>query len=492
MTYSTPESVGISSRDIADYIKILNDNGLCTHSLIIYRKGRIVFEKYWEPFDRDFLHRMYSVTKSFVSVAIGLLVSDGLISLDDPISKYFPEETKNQADKYMKGQTIRHMLMMSTAKPTVHWFDSKPSDRVAFYFANTDPISRPSGTIFSYDSNGSFILGSLVERLTGKTLMEFLRERVLNKIGFSEEAYMLKCPGGHSWSDSALICKPTDLLKMAVLCMNKGEYNGEQIIDRDYITAATSKQIDNFVFGTKNYSSFGYGYQFWRTYDNSFSFNGMGSQFAICTPDKDMVMVTTGDNQGYGEAGQIIFENYFRHVVRKAGDSAIPEDATAQAELDSLASSLKLLTANGEKTSPIADRINGVTYKMDDYNKMGLKSVCFRFENGGGVFCYENADGYKEIPFGMCENVFGKFPQKGYADGIGTIPSDVLYDCAASGAWVSENQLVIKVQIIDKYFGNLNVTAGFRDDGKLGIFMKKTAEDFLQQYDGFAGGEAVS
>jgi 16S rRNA (uracil1498-N3)-methyltransferase len=107
------------------------------------------------------------------------------------------------------------------------------------------------------------------------------------------------------------------------------------------------------------------------------------------------------------------------------------------------------------------------------------------------LFCYENEDGYKEIPFGMCENVFGKFPQKGYADQIGTVPSDKLYACAASGAWARDDQLIIKVQIIDDYFGNLNITAGFREDGKLGIFMKKTAEDFLQQYDGFAGGTAI-
>ncbi len=381
------------------------------------------------------------------------------------------------------------MLMMSTAKPTIHWFDYKPSDRVVFYFANTDPISRPSGTIFSYDSNGSFILGSLVERITGKKLLEFLRGRVLNKIGFSEEAFMLSCPRGHSRSDSAPLCKPTDLLKTAILCMQKGEWEGQQLLDRDYMTAATSRQIGNNVFGTLKYQSFGYGYQFWRTYDNSFSFNGMGSQFAICSPDKDMIMVTTEDNQGYVEAGQMIFENYFDMIVRPLSDTALPEDPEGASALDEYAKNLKLITVKGSKRSPIAEKVNGVVYNMG-FNKMGLKTVSFRFENEGGVFCYENESGYKEIPFGMCENVFGKFPQKGYADQVGTVSSDKLYDCAASGAWASENQLIIKMQIIDDYFGNLNITAGFREYGKLGLFMYKTAEDFLQQYEGFAGGNA--
>ena len=110
MNYQKPESVGIKSEWIKEYIESLENLGLCTHDIIIMRHGKIVFENYWAPFHKDYLHRMYSVTKSYVSLAIGCLEEEGKISLDDPIIKYFPKEMENQPDENMRNQTIRHML----------------------------------------------------------------------------------------------------------------------------------------------------------------------------------------------------------------------------------------------------------------------------------------------------------------------------------------------------------------------------------------------
>lgn len=168
LQYSMPEKEGIDSANILKYVKLLEDREVTTHSMIIMRHGKIVFEKYWEPFGPDFLHRMYSVSKSFTSLAIGFLEQDGVIGLDDPIIKYFPKELEGQDDENMKNQTIRHMLMMSTAKPAEGWMLERPDDRVAQYFQRKNPTTRPSGTVFQYDSTGSFILGALVERLTKK------------------------------------------------------------------------------------------------------------------------------------------------------------------------------------------------------------------------------------------------------------------------------------------------------------------------------------
>jgi len=184
ITYTTPESVGVKSENIERYIKRLEEKGLATHSMILAKGNEVFFEHYWEPFTADFQHRMYSVSKSFVALAIGFLEQDGLLDLDDPISKYFAEELKNQPDQNMHRQTIRHMLMMSTAKPPQDWFRAQPDDRVKFYFSNDDRESRPSGTIFQYDSTGSFVLCALVERITGKLFMEYLREKLFDEIAF--------------------------------------------------------------------------------------------------------------------------------------------------------------------------------------------------------------------------------------------------------------------------------------------------------------------
>lgn len=490
MNYSTPEKQGIRSADIKEYIEILENANLSTHDVIIMRHGKIVFEKYWEPFHKDFLHRMYSATKSFVALGIGFLEQDGLINLDDPIIKYFPHELKDQKDENLKNQTIRHMLMMSTAKTDRYWFASKPDDRVRFYFEHQGFDSRPSGTIFEYDSTGSFVLGALIEQISGKEFVEYLREKFLNKIGFSSDAYCLKCPGGHAWSDSALLCKPTDLLKVAQFCMNKGKWNGEQLLNENFVVAATSKQIDNNLYGHNYHHTQGYGYLFWRTFDNSFFFNGLGAQLAVCVPDKDMILVYNGDNQGQDvDSKCIIIDNFFRVIARRATDTELPENKQEQEELAEYVDDLKLFTAKGDKYSVLQEKINNVTYNLNP-NPMGIKTVKLCFDGTKGKFCYENESGYKELKFGFGENEFFPFPEEGYSDMVGTQKGNRLYSCAASAAWVSDYQLFIKVQIIDTYFGNANITIGFDKDLRMTIRMVSSAEDFLGEYRGFAMGES--
>lgn len=485
-----PEAAGIRSENILKFVDFLEQNRLQSHSLIISRGDDILFETYWDPFRSTDNHRMYSVTKSFVSIAIGFLEQDGLIDLDDPISKYFPKETENQTDPYMRNQTIRHMLMMSTAKKSGSWFDVRANDRVAGYFSLQEPQSRPSGTSFEYDSTGSFILCALVERITRKTLLDYLREKVLDKIGFSKCAHILKCPGGHSWGDSALLCTPMDLWKTARWTLNGGSWNGEQLLNSAYLRAATSKQVDNNPTGILDYNTYGYGYQFWRTRDNSYMCFGMGCQYAVCSPDTDMIMVCTADNQGIDKSDRVLINAWFDLVENTAEAAPLPENDEAYQKLLDRTKNLKLQTACGAFSSSFCEKINGVTYTMDA-NPMGITKMGFEFNENGGVWKYTNAQGDKELPFGIGHNEFAPFPETGYSDEIGgvTAPGN-RYHCAASAAWVEEQKLLLKVQIIDKYLGNLNITFGFRDD-MIGVRMVKTAEDFLDTYEGFAAGKAT-
>lgn len=490
MNYISPEQAGISSKAIKRYVEYLERMQLSTHDLIFMKGDNIFFEKYWAPFHKDFLHRMYSVSKSFVSLAIGFAEQDGLLKLDDKISKYFPDELKNQPDENTHNQTIRDMLMMSTARNPVNWFEARTDDRVRLYFEKDKGVCRPSGTIFEYDSPGSFVLGALVERLTGKPFMEYLREKMFDKIGVSKEAHCLKCPGGHSWGDSAVICKATDLLKVARFTMKKGNWNGEQILNETYITAATSKQIDNNFMGLNTFESQGYGYLFWRTYQNSYFFYGMGCQLAVCVPHKDLIMVYNGDNQGKGLSFAQIIDNFFAMIVDEMGDAPLCDDSAAQKELEAATADLKLMTAVGERTSDFAEKINGVTYRMDQ-NPMGITKMRVVLDGEEGRLEYTNAQGDKVLPFGMCENAFAKFPQEGYSKEVGSVfTKGHYYNCAASAAWVEPQKLFIKVQIIDEYFGTLNISLGYKEN-RLGVFMNKSAEDFLQEYEGFAGGVRV-
>lgn len=488
MKYASPESKGISSANIKKYIDILEEHNLSTHNVIIARGEDIVYEKYWDPFGPDYLHRQYSVSKSFVSLAVGFAEQDGLLSLDEPMIKHFPEELENQPDENLRNQTVRHMLMMCTAKGGGRGPTPETTDRVRHYFENDSMRSCPSGKLFDYDSPGSFILGALVERLTGKPFMEYLREKMFDKIGVSKEAYCLKSAGGHSWGDSAVLCTARDLLLVARFCLNNGAWNGEQILNKDYVIAATSKQVDNNIQNRVSLSNFGYGYLFWRTYDNSYFMNGMGCQFAICVPDKDIIMIYNGDNQGLDDAKEIVIGNFFRHIVRTAEENAIQENPGMLAQLTS--AKFKLRAAKGNAENDFAEKINGKVFVANE-NPMGITKFSLHFGKGKGTFQYTNAQGDKEFDFGICENVFGHFPQEGYGNEVTMQPtSGYLYKCAASAAWTDPQKLYMNVQIIDKYFGRLHIVFGFADENNVAVQMMKTAEYFLDEYEGWLGAKA--
>ena len=483
MRYATPESRGIPTEAIKRFIDHLNGSNLSTHNVIIARGDDIVFEKYWQPFNSEFLHRMYSVTKSFVAIALGFLQDEGRVDLDAPISRYFPEESAKSPDDNVRLQTVRQMLCMRTAYPkgSHNWFNQRCKDRVLEYFTDMTGVLYPAGTLFRYDSTGSFVLGALVERVTGMTLTEYLDMKLFKKLGI-EGAYMLTCPGGHSWADSALLMRPIDLVKVGRFMLNGGSWAGEQLLSRSFVEEATSNIVSTATYGFDNLAELGYGYLIWRTKNNSFFFNGMGCQFAICCPDKDIVFVYNGDNQGNDLAKSKVIDGFFDIVYNSITDGALPE---YQGEP---IGDQKLFSLGGDHTSPITERIGGKRYVLSP-NPMKISEFVLNFEGKRGNFTYVNETGQKTISFGFGENVFEKFPEEGYSDEVGSVPAPTnRYSCASSAAFPTESQLLIRTQIIDKYFGNLSILFSFRDEF-VALEMRKCAEDFLTEYSGIATGK---
>lgn len=489
ITYATPESRGVSSARIEEYLRHLEANHLAMHDVLIARGNDILSEVYYPPFEAGMPHRLYSVTKSFVALAVGFAIDDGLLSLDDPMSKYFAKELaalgeENNAEYGLHMQTVRNMLMMSTAKPAQNWFTVRADDRVRVYFENPLPARKP-GVIFEYDSSGTFVMGALVERLTGKTLMDYLREKMFDKIGVLDKPRALLCPGGHSWGDSAFLMPPTDLYRSLRFVANGGAWDGEQLISADFIKDATANLIStgNKVHMDEN----GYGYYIWRARGDGFYFNGMGCQFALYVPEKDLILVCNADNQGNNTAKDVILDGFYDIIVRHTVD-VLPEDKDDRDSLAAYTKTLKLHSAYGAASSPLAEKISGKTYTLSE-NRMGIKQFTLTFDGEGGVFAYENAQGHKEIPFGMCKNAFADFPEEGYSNLVGSERGDRLYHGAYSAAWKDEHTLWLKVQLIDDYFGNMDAVFAFADDGAtVKLNMNKTAEDFLNEYYGSATG----
>ncbi len=480
----TPESCGIESARILEFLEYLEDSGLVTHGLLMAKDDRVFTEAYWKPFNQDFCHRMYSQTKSYVGIAIGLLVEEGKLSLDDKVYDYFKDELEVIPSEYMQAQTVREMLTMTTATTKWDtWFTSAAKDRVQNYYAFNE-AKKPAGTTWYYDSAGSQILCSLVEKVSGKTFYDYLYEKVFCHLGTFKTATVLKARGGHSWGDSALVCTVRDMASFARMLMHGGTVDGKYIMSADYIKEATSPLRDCNETGFESITAQGYGYQIWGI-KKGFAFLGMGNQDTIVLPEQKLIFVITSDNQGFASSRQLIFQGYRHLVAKHVKDAPLPENPEDYKKLCDYIEKLKLASIKGEKTVPFAKEIEGKEFFAEE-NKLGIEKFSLHFDGEtGGELRYTNKSGAKILPFKLCENNFTTFPEEGYSDEMGGVRTKgFFYQCAVSGAWREEKKFRMLVRVIDRYFGNLCIDIAFKSPELCVFKAAKTAEDFFNEYQG--------
>ncbi len=479
----TPEQAGIPSDAILRFLDRLDAARLCMHSLIILRRGSIVAEGYWAPFCEGEPHRMYSSSKSVTSLAVGKLYDNGLIRLDDKIADYFPDKLPENPSPYTMAATIRDLLMMATQN-NENSYNNHDADWIWTFF-NSRANHMP-GSIFQYDTAATTVLCALVKRLTGKEFYEYLAPE-FDVIGISPGIDCIEYPGGGAWGGSGLLISTRDYAKITLLCQRMGDWNGRRLISEKYMRAATSKQID-ISHESRAGRSFrerpGYGYQFWMIAENGFKLSGMGSQSALVFPEQDLIVATTADNQGNGYEYEIDTAVY-EELLPALGEP-LPDGGTDYSRLQARLSSLTLATQWGDASTALSGQWSGKRYVMDK-NDMNISELTLSYDGNGGRFDYVNAQGRCSIAFGFGHNVEGKFPQTNYyGHRIGSCPGEK-YRCFASAGWVEPHKLILRVYLCDRYFGNMTAVFSFKGD-TVSVLMSKTAEWFLEEYQGFSCG----
>lgn len=481
--FATPAACGVPYQKVNDFLDAVEDRRIMLHGFAFLRGDNIFAEGYYAPIHKDFLHRMYSTSKSYTSMAIGALVAEGKIDLNDPVWKYFPDKMHDNLHPYVKETTLRNLLMMSTPFDRLTYGRYVPDWEYSFF--HYDPVICP-GTRFKYDTCATYMLDCIIERVTGKPFLDYLRDVCLREIGFSDEAFCIQSPDHRSWGGSGVIATLRDTVRFATLVKNRGVAHGKQLLPADYIDEATSNLIDNSnEFPTiTTTEGRGYGYQIWQTYENGFAFTGMGAQCAIILPHKDFVAVFYGDTQGEPNyAG--IFDLIKEHITDHIGN-AYEEDPNAQKALEDRLAKLKVPVPAGDARSTVADAINGKDYRIF-INPMQIQSLRFEFNGDTGVLKYKTLRGDKEIPFGIAQNVTFPFPEKHYYDYQINVPCSRELNAFASAVWTKENELLLRVYVIDNNLGNLKARFSFEGD-QIFIKMEKVAEWFMDEYEGVANG----
>ena len=466
---ATPESEGIPSASILRFFQALSGRDIPLHSFLLMRHDRVVCERYFSPYGPDTLHRMFSVTKSFVSLAVGLLCEEGKIALGDPVARFFPEYAAGQKTPALRELTIRDLLTMQTTHRMTSYKLAPCSDWVRSFF-ELEPDHRP-GTGFLYDTSASHVLAALVEKCAGKPLLDYLREKLLDRLSFSPNAFCLKDQKGVSQGGSGLMAVPYDLLRVMYVIEQGGRWQGSQLLPREYLRQAVARQVD--TWGKSSDFSQGYGYQIWRVSHGGFAFYGMGGQLCVCLPDKKLIFVTTADVQGVEGGVQLLFDAFWATVWASLSDGPLPEDPALQQELSRTVASGVLVHVRGAASSPLAPQIDGRVYRLDP-NPMGFRDLSLRFGKGCGTLRYRTEKGPCVLPFGIGHHAVCTFPQTEYR-------------CAVSGAWRDECTFALHAQLIDTCVGNIRLRLGFRGDA-VGLILHRYVENELPEYEGAAGG----
>lgn len=389
----------------------LEREGVCMHGFILSVGDEIKARAYYTPFREGQPHRMYSISKTMTALAIGILLGEGKVALDDHIVDYFRDYLPEKPDDRLMRLTIRDMLRMATCFRQTAYREGVDENWTKPFFTVT-PTHEP-GTVFNYDTGCSQVLSALVKRLSGMEVIDFLNERVFGPIRANDEKYWLRDPSGQCTGGTGLVMSLRDLHKVARLVMR----GGQGLIPRWFIDEMTRCHSVNLL-NTKREEASGYGWQVWMT-RSGWAMYGMGGQLAVVCPDKDLLLCTIADTRLDPVGVQRIYDAFFEEIWPYVG----VEDMSPV--------EMKLAVAPVGHDEAFAMTAAGPFF-FEEGNQLGLRSIELR----GQELIWENGRGKHPLRFGLGENVQDVFP--GWPD----------HPTLASAGWIAPGMLHLRCHII--------------------------------------------
>jgi CubicO group peptidase (beta-lactamase class C family) len=443
----TPESLGISSQSILDFIeaaeKTRKDD---IHSFILLRHGEIAARGFWNPYNPDSPHMLFSLSKSFTSTAIGIAQSEGLLNINDKVISFFPDVAPANPSQNLQSMRIRDLLRMNTGhnedatgrmrKDTVSWVKA---------FLSLEVENKP-GTRFVYNSAATFMLSAIIQKVSGETLLEYLTPRLFEPLGIENPSWE-SAPGGINTGGWGLKIRTKDIASFGQLYLQKGTWQGKQLVPSAWIEEATKLQTANGSDPDSDWDQ-GYGYQFWRCRNNLYRGDGAFGQYCIVFPEQDAVMAITSGTSDMGAIMNLVWEK----LLPAMKDMPLEENKSAYDALQAKLISLSLSLVKGEPSSPISESISKKVYKMEPNNE-GVSEMSVDLQKENPSINFNLGSKSMLIPYGMGAMV----------KGVVSMPSGGEEALATSAAWISPDSLQLRSYLYETPF-YYTYTLAFKGD----------------------------
>jgi CubicO group peptidase (beta-lactamase class C family) len=383
--YATPEGQGMDSVRLAQMFETIDKENIRLHSLLIARNGYLVTEAYWPPYGPEDVHCIESNTKSMIGTLIGIAIDQGILqSVDQKLVDFFPERAIQNLDEEKKAITLGNLLSMT---PGLSCQDLSSDGQGMFraedwtqYLLDL-PVSDPPGSRWIYCSGAAHLLSSILQEATGMEAREYANAYLFTPLGIGEVAEQdwNIAPGGVTNGVVGLYLTPRDLAKYGYLYLNKGNWNGQQVVPIHWVEESTREQAyigpDNYVGGLDR--RFGY---MWSIFPDLkyYGYLGMAGQELFVVPEQNLVVVFTGALPVGKEAALLDLVNDYI-VPAVLSEEPLPENPLANSRLEAL---IQAAAGSQRPVPPLPQTaldISGKAYKLDP-NPLGWKDMTFTFQ----------------------------------------------------------------------------------------------------------------
>jgi len=346
---------------------------------------------------------------------------------------------------------VRDLLRMNTGNQSeapIHVDDSsKQNDTwVKTFLAHSVPF-KP-GTHFLYNSPATYMLSAIVQKVTGLTVLEYLRPRLFEPLGFKNPVWV-SSPQGISAGAYGLSVRTEEIARFGELYLHKGRWNGKQLIPSTWVEQATAIQTSTGSAPTSDWDQ-GYGYQFWRSRHNSFRGDGAFGQYCMVIPELDAVVAITSGVRNMQQVMNLVWDKLL--PVMKPG--RLPENPAARRQLEARLAALKVKFPTGAASAPISASVSGKWFEFTE-NDRGLKAVSFDFNSPSPSLTVRTATGETRMTIGRETWTNSRNSFSNGLDRALSVPANPLV--AASGAWSTENTFTVKLILSETpYYSTLN------------------------------------